>query len=630
MSEDDYAPWLFEITGEDAKKLIESNSPVIRVVAGPGTGKTTCLKKRIQRLVEGDKIDPVEIFVGTFTRAITKETRRKLDPQVKVSTIHSLAYELLRENPAACKAMRLRFLLEYETDVMLYDIENDISHAGSIHDRRSMLKQLQASRANHEEMPDSQFGGAVERWLRRHRAMLIGDVVYLCVQGLESKDILPGLFDHVVIDEYQDLTALEQELVNHIWSESGTLVVMGDDNQSIYSFRFNHPKGIEDFRKTWPQCEDLTFNHNYRNSKPIVKIANLVMAEAGCGNKPMIPTREIIEEPKQVFWPTLDDEIKGLASHIRSRAGDSFLILVPRRFIGYRLADTIGDDARTEFSEQILEHPVAQESFALASLLADSGDFVAARTYLGYSSTNHKHALSYNADAYSKISSDSGGHDLICKIASDEILVSGTGQKHIKSQAKKAEQLIRRSLPPDEIIDCVFDDVGASNESDVEKRRWLVKNLQELRAAAHEMLDDQSQPNLSKVINALRYRIATRLPLHELEKPRVNIMTLYSAKGLEADHVIISGIVDQFLPGDTENMQKREEQRRLLYVAVTRAQDSLIVSWPRRILLKDVSGNRGRIDQIRYHEGKRWVTTSRSSLLPRGWTNVMEGHNALG
>ena len=630
MSEDNSAPWLSGITGEDAKKLIESNSPIIRVVAGPGTGKTTCLESRTQRLVERDRIDPAKIFVGTFTRAITKKTKKKLDPRVKVSTIHSLAYELLRENPVACKGMQLRFLLEYETDVMLYDIEDDIPYAGSIHDRRRMLKQLQASRANHEKMPDVQFGGAVERWLRKHRAMLIGDVVHFCVQGLESKDILPGLFDHVVIDEYQDLTALEQELVNHIWSKSGTLLVMGDDNQSIYSFRFNHPKGIEDFRTLWPQCEDLAFNHNYRNGKSIVKIANLMMAEAGRENKPMIPTRENIGDLRPVHWPTLDDEIKGLARYIHSSADDSFLILVPRRFIGYRLVDSIGNNAKTAFSEQILEHPVAQESFALASLLADPGDFAAARTYLGYSSINHNHALNYNADAYSKIASDSGGHDLICQIASDEILVSGIGQKHIKSQAKKAERLIKRSLPPDEIIDCVFDDTSASNERDAKKRHWLMKNLQELRATAHEMLDDQSQLDLPKVINALRYRIATRLPLRELEKPRVNIMTLHSAKGLEADHVIISGIVDQFMPGDTKNMQEREEQRRLLYVAVTRAQDSLIISWPRRVLLKDIRGNRGRIDQIRSYEGERWVTTSRSSILPRGLTNVMEGHDALG
>ena len=318
-----------------------------------------------------------------------------------------------------------------------------------------------------------------------------------------------------------------------------------------------------------------------------------------------------------------------MASLVRSRTNDSFLVLVPRRFIGYRLADCIGDDAKTVFSEQILEHSVVQESFSLASLLADPSDFAAARTYLGYGYQNCSHAPCYNAAAYGTIQSDVGGHDLMCKIASGEIPVSGTGKKYIIKQAKQAEQLIMRSLSPSEIIDCVFDDKYASNEDDLEKHRWLVDNLQEIRAAAHEILDELPQHDLSKVINTLRYRIATKLPLCESESeiPRVNIMTLHSAKGLEADHVIISGLADQFMPGTAENMQKREEYRRLLYVAITRARDSLIISWPRKILYNDVRGNRGRIDQIRTRAGVKWVITSRSSLLPQGLIGVIDGRD---
>ena len=110
----DTRPWIEGIEGSAAQDLIESNSRVIRVVAGPGSGKTTCLKRRIQRLVQKDKVSPTTIFVGTFTRAIAKELRESLGAQVRVSTLHSLAYELLRKYPAACQGMRLRFLLKYE------------------------------------------------------------------------------------------------------------------------------------------------------------------------------------------------------------------------------------------------------------------------------------------------------------------------------------------------------------------------------------------------------------------------------------------------------------------------------------------------------------------------------------
>ncbi|MYL10865.1 MAG: ATP-dependent helicase, partial [Cenarchaeum sp. SB0669_bin_11] len=596
MSEDNSVPWLSGITDDNARRLIESDSPIIRVVAGPGSGKTTCLERRIQRLIKKDRVDPKKVFVGTFTRAITKELRDKLDPQIKVSTIHSLAFELLREYPAACQGMQLRFLLQYEEDVLLYDIKDAVPNVGSIHDYRKELKNLQASRSKREEVPNARFGEAVRRWLRRHRAMLIGETVYLCVVGLESKDIQSKLYDYVVIDEYQDLTAAEQELVQYIWSETGALTVMGDDDQSIYGFRFNHPGGIQEFHTSWPQCEDLTLANNYRCGECILHISNLMMAEANSAKQPMVLKNNYAGKLNAVHWDTLDDEIAGLAKHIRDHAQESFLVLVPRRFIGYRLAEAIGADASTAFTEEILEHPVAQESFATASLLADPEDFVAARTYLSYHGTKHEYASRRNADAYSKIPTDVGGHDLIYGIANGKISVSGHGKSHIKGRAAKAVELFQRSLTADEIIDISFKEELAESESNEEKRRWLIDDLQELRSTAHELLDLQDHPDLSKVMATLRHRIATRVPLRdsELAEPRVKIMTLHSAKGLEADNIIISGVADEILPGIVTDQEDYEEKRRLLYVAVTRARDSLIISWPRRIQLNDLATNAGR------------------------------------
>ena len=621
------APWLEGIGGSIAQELIESSLPVIRVVAGPGSGKTSCLKRRIQRLVQKDKINPGTIFVGTFTRIIIKELREAIGTQVKVSTIHSFAYELLRMHPEACQGMRLRFLLKYEEDALLYDLDDVAPDMDDIHKRRKALRLLQASREQRTEYLNARFAGAVRYWLRKYQAMLIGEVVYLCVVGLECKDIPPGLFDYVVIDEYQDLTAAEQELVRLIWSEAGALTVLGDNDQSIYGFRFNHPEGITDFDQAWPQCKDLTFIDNYRCGERILKIANLMMAEAGSTKPPMNSKSTQVGELKVVQWETLDDEIRGLADYIRSHAEESFLVLVPRRFIGYRLAGAIGDDSKTSFSEQVLEHPIAQESFAAASLLADPEDLVAVRAYLGFHGTKREHAPRRNAKAYTNLPSDIGGSELIRRIANNEISVSGTGKSHIKKRAKKAVELIERPLTANEIVDRLFDEVLAEEESDNEKRRWLIDDLRELRSAAHELLSGQDLPDLSEVMATLRHRIATRSPLRasELQEPRVKIMTLHSAKGLEADNVVLLGVADQFMPGTETDSQVIAEQRRLLYVAVTRARDSLIISWPRRIRMADVMKNMGRMGRVVTYDGIRSVITSRSVLLPQGLSGVIDG-----
>ena len=632
LAESRPAPWLEGIEGSAAHELIESKDQVIRVIAGPGSGKTTCLKRRVQRLVQKDEIDPTRMFVGTFTRTIARELREALGEQVQVSTLHSLAYELLRKCPAACQGMRLRFLLKYEEDALLYDVEEVAAPIGDIHKRREALRLLQASRSQRTEYTNARFDGATRRWLQRYRAMLIGEVVHLCVVGLESLDIPSGLFDYVVIDEYQDLTAAEQELVRLVWSGAGALTVLGDNDQSIYGFRFNHPEGIADFHQTWPECKDLTFLDNRRCGERILKTANLMMAEAGSSKPPMTAKSARAGELKAVQWGSLDDEIDGLATYICARAPESFLVLVPRRFIGYRLAEAIGTDAKTTFAEETLEHPMAQESFVTASLLANPEDFVAARAYLGLHGTKGEHAPRRNADAYASLPTDFGGHELIRRIANGKVDVSGIGKGHIEKRAKRAVELIERSLTPTEVIDLVFDEAVAREEQDDEKRRWLVEDLRALHSASQELLSRQDAASLPGVMAALRYRIATRAPLKasELQEPRVRIMTLHSAKGLEADNVVVAGMAAQFMPGkEVDNWDDIAEQRRLLYVAVTRARDSLIISWPRRIQTADLMKNMGRLDQVITERGIKWAITSRSSLLPQGLSGVISGEQLL-
>ena len=631
-TEESLPPWLCGIEGSVARALIVSDHPVIRVIAGPGSGKTTCLKRRTQRLVQQRRIDPATIFAGTFTRAIAQELKETLGDEIKVSTLHSLAYELLRRNPVACQGMCLRFLLRYEEDCLLYDIDEAGSAIGNIHKRREALRLLQASRAQRKIYSNAKFDGAVRQWLLRHQAMLIGEVVHLCVTGLESRDIAPAIFDHVVIDEYQDLTAAEQELVRLIWSEYGSLTVLGDNDQSIYGFRFNHPEGIADFHLACPNCMNLTFSDNRRSSDEILQVANLMMAEAGSAKPPMNSTRGSTGSLLPVQWEDLEAEIEGLAKYIRARVDESFLVLVPRRFIGYRLAEAIGSDASTAFAEEVLDHAIAQEAFATVSLLADPDDHVAVRAYLGFHGAKPQQANQRNARAYSSSPDRIGGHALVRAIANGEVTVSGRGQGNIRNRAINAVELIDRNQSPEEIVDEFFDDALASSESDEEKSRWLAQDLEELRDAARELLALGEEVRLSDVVSELRYRIATRAPLRmsDTKETRVRIMTLHAAKGLEAKNVVIAGVADQLMPGMARGIvDEVAEQRRLLYVAVTRARDNLIISWPRKIQLADILGNGGRRDQMITQGGVRWAVASRSRLLPQGLNGVMTGNQLL-
>ena len=104
MTESKIPCWLEGIEGDEARQFILSEIPVICVVSGPGSGKTTCLEKRVKRLIKRDGVNPSKIYVGTFTRAISGQLKEKLDSELNVSTLHSLALELLKKNQQHAKA----------------------------------------------------------------------------------------------------------------------------------------------------------------------------------------------------------------------------------------------------------------------------------------------------------------------------------------------------------------------------------------------------------------------------------------------------------------------------------------------------------------------------------------------
>lgn len=641
MHEDGRTPWLDGIRGEALPRLIASAAQVIRVVAGPGSGKTTGLKRRVQRLVQGEGVPPEKIFVGTFTRAIAGELADALGVavasdelgdeeeaprSVEVSTLHSHALRLLQKYPTARPGRELRFLLGYEKEATLYDIGEVPTLPKKQHERNRELKRVCAAWAEGADLEMAGFVGEMDRWLRRHRGMLIDEVVTVARIALESGEVPQGAFDHVIIDEYQDLTAAEQKLVELIWSKRGSLVVLGDDDQSIYSFRYNHPGGITEFVERWgdAELEDLTVRENHRCGRGIVELANAMMAAAGSAKPPMVSVHPEDGELSVIYWTSLGREIGGLAKYMRERNDTRFLVLVPRRFIGYRLKRALGAAALTSFHEEVLEVPVVQERFALASLAANPADRVALRSVLGFQSNGCEYAPKRNAAAYRTIvdALTDDGLALLVAIASGELPVSGSGSKHLRERARHARDLLG-SLPEDleKAIDVLFDPNAAAPIADEEVREQARLDLEELRASAQRLRERSAEPDLARILGRLRYRIAMRLPLTEPEEARIRIMTLHGAKGLEADVVVVAGVADQIIPGHepedaAEAVRQREEQRRLLYVSVTRAKRELVLSSPRSLDFKDAMKHRVRVDKVRRQGDRKGVDLSASRLVP--------------
>lgn len=645
--------WLEGIRGDHARRLIESDARVIKVPAGPGAGKTTCLKKRVVRIVDTGLARRKEIFVGTFTRVITRSLQEAFarplgapddgDNPV-VATLHSHAARILRENPPAAQGRKFRFLLEHEERVMLYDIAGKVPNFDSHNARDKELKELQSSWARQRTLDDVRFEAAVNEWLRIHGGMLVGEVVFLATTAIQSGALPPERFKHVFVDEYQDLTECEQTFVDMLTEPDGSILVLGDDDQSIYAFRFNHPEGLRTFPRDEARqanLEALPLPDNHRCARAIVTLANEIAAQAGSNKDPMTATKADDGIVDYVLWPTLEEEIAGLAEAVQARHDTQFLILVTRQFMGYRLKTIIGDDAVTTFREEVLKVDFVRERFAFAALLANEDDAVSLRAWLALDHTGPGQAAHRNVAAYeSAVASKRHGLDLLVGIGDGSIAVAGTGAVNVKARATRY-LADKAAMPPDlvPIIERIFnpalaDDMPGrhipANETAAERRARLRLEKEDkekargdldlLRRSAVALAAEIREPTLQKVIETLQYRIGTRAPLLDEEsEPRVRIMTLHGAKGLQQGTVIVCGLANEIIPGPPKNTAIEtaahvREQRRLLYVAVTRAEQELILSWSSSMASADTHGNGILRHPMRGRSARALLT--RTGLLP--------------
>jgi DNA helicase-2/ATP-dependent DNA helicase PcrA len=272
-------------------RIASSQARFNRVVAGPGTGKSFALKRRVARLLE-EGADPKRILPVTFTNVAAEDLQREM-LQIEVpgcgnirgSTLHSLCMRILsREGVLQAVGRKPRPLNKFEMEPLLYDLSTGFG------DKRARNKRIRAyeaawARLQHQ-MPgfardanDAAFEAALVSWLTFHEGMLIGEIIPYVYRYLKDNPAAPErqLYDHVLVDEYQDLNKAEQGVVD-LLCDGAHLCVVGDDDQSLYSFKFAHPAGIREFPFTHQITTDHEINECRRCPTRVVQMANSLIA----------------------------------------------------------------------------------------------------------------------------------------------------------------------------------------------------------------------------------------------------------------------------------------------------------------------------------------------------------------
>lgn len=609
------APWLEGVEGEQVRPLITSDDPVLRVPAGPGTGKTFGLMKRVLRLLHPDGLGlaPDRVLVCAFNRVIAQDLRAEITAELErfglecpvVMTVHALASEIAGERP--------RFLLPNEVEVMVYDIlatyPNISEEFGNLH-RRAMraLREHEAGMADHPALRQ-----AATVWLGDHRASLVGELPRRVEGALRQGDYAERRFDHIIVDEFQDLTDIEARLAIALRSEDGHLVALGDRKQSIYAFRGNQDRGLDALEELIETpIADHVMDECRRCRTEVVQLANEVMA---IYNEPLADVRGPGAQLHQVRFRSPEAEHARMAQEIVRQyvaaPEAKHLVLVTRRKWGYDLRNAIRAvapevNAQTVFSEDILETWPAREAFLLLASVADPTDPVTHRDWIGYkrpdSEGKNWKAPKRHAAVYRHLRAGGllSAERLRALADEDPTALSGTGRGQVHRRAVRLRDLLDglgEDGNPAETVARILEPDRWVPESDAPAADLARQDIERLRTEASRILDEADEVlALDELVARLRNRIASREPLGLDAAPDIKIVTLWGAKGLTADFVYIVGLCDEALPGpydpNSSGLSEGEhllEQLRLLYVSLTRAKRALVISRPTKIRRGQVS-----------------------------------------
>jgi superfamily I DNA/RNA helicase len=609
--------WNDGLNGTALQIAQTTNSPIC-VAAGPGTGKTFALMRRLAKLLEADHVKPERIFVCTFTRTAANDLARAVSDlnitgsdRVKAQTIHAFCFSMLSKQDVLETTGRVpRPLLQCEERFLLEDLNHAINNG--IRECGKQLKAFSAAwaRLQHEEPgwpnneADRQFNATLLSWLKFHRAMLVGELIPEGLKYLRNNPHSPfrTAYNHVLVDEYQDLNRAEQQLIELL--VYGSLVVIGDEDQSIYSFKHAHPEGIVEFPQTHPTTEQAQLDECRRCPSRVVEMANSLITHNALRSKrslrpsPGNPDGEIYS----VQWSNMEQEAKGIAGFIKARIGacsvtpGNILVLAPRRDFGYLVRDELNKltvPAHSFFSEELLEgNPKdegksnAQRALASLILLANPDDRVALRCWCGYGSEN------LNTKAWANLRN-------YCE-------ESGNTPWQVLEQLKAGLISIPYTNPLIERFTILKDELSRLG---VLKGKDLITSIfpsdQEWASPLAEVANYIEAENYGaeEIVEAIkRYSIQPELPTNV---DYVRVMSLHKSKGLTADMVIVMGCLEGLMPsidnGASANEQDRslEEQRRLFYVAITRTKRILVLSSVTSLPTKLAYKMRARIGQSR-------------------------------
>ncbi len=616
MCADTNYEWLDDLNPEQKKAVTHGDGPLL-VVAGAGSGKTRTLAYRVAYLV-ANGADPERILLLTFTRRAAEEMLKRASSILEIGgadtarvwggTFHATANRLLRIYAKAA-GLRDDFTVMDQSDAE--DLLNVIRHEMNLQSRELRFPRKRTCMAVYSRVVNGteSLHDILERWFpwcaqwedklkelfktyveyKQSRNVLDYDDLLLYWEQLvadeEMGKKIGGRFDHILVDEYQDTNSVQAAILRGMRRESENIMVVGDDAQSIYSFRAATVRNMFDFPKQFPGTTTVTLEQNYRSVTPILETTNRLIGQAkerytkdlwsarGQGERPkLVMAKDESQQDSYVIERVLEHYEQGIPlkqQAVLVRAGhhsDSLEVELTRRNIPYHKYGGLRFLEASHVKDvisllRIIENPRDEIAwFRILQLIDGIGPATA--------SAITEHVCANNFDPRSI---ESFPAKPAASVDQMESLASMIRDLTLDKNLPPASQVERVRKFYDPVLKKIYDNPNV--------RARDVQNLEQISAG---------YSSRSKFLTDLQ--LDPPRSTSDLAGPPTRdedwlvLSTIHSAKGCEWDVVYLIHAADGFLPSDmsTGTDEEIEEELRLTYVAMTRARDFLYVVWPHR------------------------------------------------
>lgn len=607
------APWLDELNPEQKQAVTATDGPLL-VLSGAGTGKTKVLTTRLAYILSQGKASPWNCLVVTFTnraaREMTQRARNMIGDMVDsvwMGTFHGICVKILRQN-AELAGLRSNFTILGEDDQRR--VIKQICEAQGIDDKKyppqGLLDKIQLWKDKGltvDKLNPEFHGNVLTDVYKRYQARLLelncvdfGDILLYTVNVLRTHpEVLQKYqerFKYIMVDEYQDTNVTQYLLLRLLCQKYRNICCVGDDDQSIYSWRGAEIENILRFEKDFEDARIIRLERNYRSTANILEAASAVISH----NRDRLgKTLKVAENSPAVQADNC--KIKVISTYSGSEESAYIAEEIENIYrSGIRYSDIavlVRTAAQTrEFEEkfmaeaipyQVIGGPKFYERAEVRDILAYLRVIFQPHDDLALERIINKPTRGIGAKAVEKFQTEARNSGISMFMAVEKILSMGLLSGKTKTNT---EQLINnfkiwqqnaQALTPDEIADQVIEDSGYMEMLKNDKSAEAEGRIENLHELINVMSDHDKYPTLEDFLEHVSLVMDNDSPL---DNNKVTLITLHSAKGLEFDAVFLPGWEEGLFPHQRSldcGEGALEEERRLAYVAMTRARRKLYI-----------------------------------------------------